>query len=105
MKLKVASEKNNPLLKRREIYFIVEHDQTGSTPPRLEVRNAVADALKVDANLVFIKKLETKTGTQVAEGIANIYESIEQAQLAEPEYIIKRNNPPEKPKEEGKEGQ
>lgn len=103
MKLQITSEKNNPLLKRREIYFTVEHEQTGSTPPRLEVRNAVAAVLKADANLVFIKKLETKTGTQVAEGIANIYDSVEQAQLAEPEYIIKRNSPPEKPKEERKE--
>ncbi len=103
MRLKIASEKNNPLLKRREVYFTVEHDQTGNTPPRLEVRNAVADALKVDANLVFIKKLETKTGTRVAEGIANVYDSVEQAKLVEPKYIIKRNSPPEKPKEEVKE--
>jgi ribosomal protein S24E len=103
MKLKITSEKKNPLLKRREVYFNVEHNQTGSTPPRLEVRNAVADALKVDVNLVFVKKLETKTGTQVADGIANVYDSIEQAKLVEPEYIIKRNSPPEKPKEEGKE--
>ena len=103
MKLKITSEKKNPLLKRREVYFNVEHNQTGSTPPRLEVRNAVADALKVDVNLVFVKKLETKTGTQVADGIANVYDSIGQAKLVEPEYIIKRNSPPEKPKEEGKE--
>ena len=103
MKLNITSEKNNPLLKRREVYFTLEHDQTGSTPPRLEVRNAVAAALKADANLVFIKWLGTKTGTQVAEGIVNVYDSVEQAKLAEPEYIIKRNCPSEKPKEEGKE--
>jgi len=45
----------------------------------------------------------TKTGTQVANGIANVYDSIEQAKLVEPEYIIKRHSPPEKPTEEGKE--
>ncbi|MGQ9625213.1 MAG: 30S ribosomal protein S24e [Candidatus Bathycorpusculaceae bacterium] len=103
MKLNITSEKNNALLKRREICFNVEHNQTGSTPPRLEVRNAVASALKVDANVVFIKKLETKTGTQVANGIANVYDSIEQAKLVEPEYVIKRHSPPEKPAEEEKE--
>ncbi|MEM3536521.1 MAG: 30S ribosomal protein S24e [Candidatus Bathyarchaeia archaeon] len=104
MEIKIVSDNKNPLLKRREICFHVEHTQTGGTPPRLEVKNAVANALKVDANLVFIKRLETKTGTQTAIGIANVYDSIEQAKLVEPEYIIKRNMPPEKPKEEeGKE--
>jgi len=100
MEVKIISDKENSLLKRREIYFYVEHGQTGCTPPRLEIRSAVANALKTDTNLVFVKKLETKTGTHMAAGMANVYDSIEQAKLIEPEYIIKRNVPPEKPKEE-----
>jgi small subunit ribosomal protein S24e len=103
MEIKILAENENQLLKRREVTFQVEHDQTGSTPPRLEVKNALAKLLKKDANLVFIKKLETKTGTHVAVGLANVYDSMEQAKLIEPEYIIKRNMPPEKPKEEEKE--
>jgi len=46
------------------------------------------------------KKFVTKTGMQTATGFANVYESIEQAKLIEPEYIVNRNIPPEKPKEE-----
>ena len=103
MEIKIISQKENPLLKRKEVQFHVEHEK-GSTPPRLEVRRAVATALKSNADLVFIKKFETKTGTHVAVGTANIYESIEQARLIEPEYIMKRNIPPEKPKE-GRRGQ
>ncbi|MGC8895213.1 MAG: 30S ribosomal protein S24e [Candidatus Bathyarchaeia archaeon] len=103
MDIKIISDKKNPLLKRREVYFQVEHTQTGSTPPRLEVRKAVANALKTSIELVTIKKFETKTGTHTANGIANVYDSIEQARLIEPEYIIKRNVPSEKPKEEEKE--
>jgi small subunit ribosomal protein S24e len=101
MDIKIISDKKNPLLKRREVQFQVEHTQTGSTPPRLEVRKAVASALKTDIDLVAIKKFETKTGTHVAIGIANVYDSVEQVKLIEPEYIIKRNVPAEKPKEEG----
>jgi small subunit ribosomal protein S24e len=103
MEVKIASERENPLLKRKEVHFYVEHGQTGGTPPRLEARSAVANALKTDINLVFIKKLETKTGTHTAAGVANVYDSIEQAKLIEPEYIVKRNVPTEKPKEEEKE--
>lgn len=102
MEIKIISEKENPLLKRKEIFFQLEHGQTGSTPPRLEVRKAVAIELKKDAALVFVKKLETKTGTHLAVGTANVYDSVEHAKSVEPEYIVKRNTPPEKPKEEEK---
>ena len=99
MEVKIISEKENPLLKRRELDFQVEHSQTGNTPPRLEIRKAVATVLKKDVGLVFVKKLETKTGTHTAFGVANVYDSVEQARLIEPEYIVQRNVPPEKPKE------
>ncbi|MEM2988177.1 MAG: 30S ribosomal protein S24e [Candidatus Bathyarchaeia archaeon] len=100
MKIKIISKKYNPLLKRNEIIFQVEHEQTRGTPPRLEVKKALAETLKTDPNLVFVKKMETKTGTMTALGNANAYETLEQARLVEPDYIIKRNQPPEKPKEE-----
>jgi small subunit ribosomal protein S24e len=103
MEVKILSEKENLLLKRKEVVFQVEHNQTGSTPPRTEVKEAIAKVLKKDSNLVFIKKMETKTGTRKAIGTANVYDSVEQAKLIEPEYIIKRNMPAEKPKEEGEE--
>jgi len=98
MEIKIVSQKENPLLKRKEVQFNVEHE-TGSTPPRQQVRRGVAAALKSNVDLVFIKKFETKTGTHMAVGTANLYDSIEQARRIEPESIVKRNVPPEKPKE------
>jgi len=103
MEVKIISKKKNSLLKRREVYFQVEHNQTGNTPRRLEVRKAIASALKTNIDLVFVKKFETKTGTHTAVGVANVYDSIEQAKLIEPEYVIRRNAPPEKPEKERKE--
>jgi ribosomal protein S24E len=47
--------------------------------------------------------VETKTGTMLAVGEANLYDSPEQVKLVEPEHIITRNIPPEKPTEEEKE--
>jgi ribosomal protein S24E len=98
MEIKIASKKENRLLKRSEVVFNIEHAQGGggSTPPRLEVRKALANLLKTDAELVFIKKLETKTGTHTALGVAHVYDSAEQSKLIEPEYIIKRHAPPAK---------
>ncbi len=101
MKIEIIAEKQNPMLKRNEVQFRVDHAETGSTPPRLEIRKAVASALKTGVDAVFIRKFETKTGTSMAFGVANVYDSVEQAKLIEPEYIVNRNLPPaEKPKEE-----
>jgi len=60
----------------------------------------LAIELKESDDLVFIKKMKTLTGTHTTVGFANVYESVEQAKRIEPEYILKRNSPPEKPKEE-----
>jgi ribosomal protein S24E len=99
MKLKIVSKEQNPLMKRREVIFSVEHDQTGGTPTRVEVRKQLAALLKTDLDLVYVKQLETKTGTMVALGEANAYDSVEQAKLVEPEHIIARNATPKKPEE------
>ena len=96
MKVKIISKEYNPLLKRREVAFEVDHTETGETPPRLEVRKKLASLLKTDLELVFVKRVETNRGTMVAVGEANSYDSIEQAKLVEPEHIIARNTPPEK---------
>jgi small subunit ribosomal protein S24e len=99
MEIKIVSAKNNPLLKRKEVKFTIEHAQT-KTPARLDVRKALGAELKVGEEVVFVQEMRTLTGTGTAIGSANVYEKAEQAKLVEPDYIVKRNNPPEKPKEE-----
>jgi len=102
MEIKIIVEKENPLLKRKEVHFHVNH-VAGPTPPRPEIRKAVAEALKANIDFVFVKKFETKAGMHTAVGVANLYDSVEQAQRIEPKYIVKRNvPPPPKPKEEEK---
>jgi len=96
MNVRITSEEYNPLLKRKEVAFEVEHKETGGTPSRLEVRKRLATLLKTDLELVYVKRMETKTGTMIAVGEANAYDSIEQAKLVEPKHIIARNTPPEK---------
>lgn len=102
MEVQILQQKENPLLKRKEIRFQVKHDAV-STPPRLEIRRAVADALRAKVDLLFVKKCETGPGMHTAIGFANLYDSAEQAKLIEPEYIFKRNvPPPPKPTDEEK---
>ena len=99
MKVNIISKEQNPLLKRKEITFSVDHAQNGGTPTRVDVGNQLASLLKTKLELVYVKNFETKRGTMVAVGEANVYESIEQAKLMEPKYIIARNALPEKPED------
>jgi len=102
MKVKIVSQEYNPLLKRKEIVFEVEHSDTRGTPPRFEVRKKLASKLKTSVELVYVNRMETKTGTMIAAGEANAYDSVEHAKLLEPEHIVARNAPPEKAEEEKK---
>lgn len=99
MKLKIISKEQNPLIKRMEVIFRIEHDKAGGTPTRVEIREQLASQLKTKLELVYVKQIETKTGTTVAVGEANAYESVEQAELVEPKHILARNVAPEKPEE------
>jgi ribosomal protein S24E len=103
MEVKIVSTKKNALLKRKEVDFRVEQGPKGKTPARLEVKKAIAAEMKINEDLVFVKKMKTMTGTTTAIGVANAYETAEQAKFIEPEYIRKRNSPPEEPKEEEQE--
>ncbi len=99
MKIKVVSSKYNPLLKRKEVVFEVEHERVKGTPPRFEIRTKLAEMLKMKLERVYVRKVETKTGTMIALGEANAYDAVEQAMLIEPKYVIERNTPKEKSKE------
>lgn len=102
MNVKVILEKENKLLKRREVRFQISHS-AASTPSRQEIRKAVADALRVSVDLVIVKRLVTRSGMHIANGVANLYDSTENVKLVEPEYIVKRNFPPPAKAEEKKE--
>jgi small subunit ribosomal protein S24e len=99
MEIEIISEKYNPLLKRKEVVFQVKHEQTKGTPPRFEIRTKLAEKLKMKLEQVYVRKVETKTGTMIARGEANAYDSIKQAMFIEPKFIIERNAPKEKAEE------
>ena len=102
MEIKFVSVKKNPLLNRKEVDFLIEQ-YSKTTPSRLEIKRKIAAELKSPEETVFVKKMQTLTGSNITVGIANIYENIKQADLIESKHIKKRNNAKEEKKEEAKE--
>lgn len=88
MKTEIISTKTNPLIGRREVTFKIIGK---ATPSRAEVRRELAVLLKVDLEKAWVKRMETKTGTNRTVGLVHIYEDAEKAIQIEPEHIIKRN--------------
>jgi ribosomal protein S24E len=97
LKIEIKRTSSNPLIGRREISFeIIE----GSTPSRSEVRRELAVQLRSDLETIYVRNLDTKTGTNVTVGLAHVYDDLGRALEVEPEHIVKRNQIKEKESEE-----
>jgi ribosomal protein S24E len=95
MKTKMIYEKNNPVLKRKEIKVEITHEK-GGTPDRIAIRDFLASQLKEKPQNLYIIKVEGKTGSDSSVCQAEIYESKELADEILPEHIRTRNLPPDK---------
>ena len=52
--------------------------------------------MKVELDHVWVRSIETKTGTRTTVGLAHVYKDPGKALVVEPDYIIQRNQKPEK---------
>jgi small subunit ribosomal protein S24e len=89
MDIEIVSEKENPMLHRRDVRFQVVHED--ATPSRLSVRDSLAAKLNKDAEEVVIHSLDTKYGMRKSLGYAKVYDSPEDAADVEQEYMLDRN--------------
>jgi len=108
MEIEITEEKENQLLRRKEVFFRLKHEEEkekkGASPSREEARNALIKKLRCSPNLLVIDRMGTEFGKRETVGYAKVYESEDRLREVEREHIIKRNfgSPgEEKEKEEG----
>jgi small subunit ribosomal protein S24e len=89
MDIEIVEQEDNSLLHRTEVTFQVVHDD--ASPSRLQVRDSLAAKLDKDAEEVVVHELDTKFGMRKTVGYAKVYESPEDAQEVEQEYMLDRN--------------
>ena len=90
MEIEINSKKNNPLLKRTEIYFTIKH-AGGGTPNREIIRSELADKLNSKKESVILNIIKPGFGVNETTGYAKIYSSLESLKGFEREHILKRN--------------
>ena len=91
MKIKIEEKHENPLLKRQDITFLVEHTGT-ATPPRVDVRDKLAAQMNCQTDQLYVIKLQGLYGQSTTRGLAHLYASKEEALTQEQAHIIKRHS-------------
>lgn len=90
MKMEITEQRSNPLMKRVEVRFAVDH--VGEmTPGRNAAAEEVAKKLKTKRACVVIDTMDSQYGIGKSKGYAKVYESKEAAQEFESKYLLKRN--------------
>jgi small subunit ribosomal protein S24e len=90
MEIEIDSKKNNPLLKRTEVYFTIKHTGEG-TPNREIIRGELAEKLNSKKENVVVNIIKPGFGIQETTGYAKVYLSLESSKGIEREHILKRN--------------
>lgn len=95
MEIKIIEQHANPLLKRTEYRFEIDH-ATAATPTRDSVRVELAKALKAPKERVVIEQMHAKFGIARSHGEAMVYDSTDAAKATVRTHILVRNGLVEK---------
>ena len=105
MKMEITKKTENPLFKRTEIHFVLDHAGE-STPSRGAVLEEIVKQTKAAKDTIVIDNIESIYGNGKSNGYVKVYESKEAALEFEADYLLKRNGiakpeyTPEEPKAE-----
>ena len=90
MDLKITQNKENQLMGRKDIAFLLGHAGE-TTPSRTQVRQLLAAEVGTKTENVVIESMETEYGLGRTHGVARAYKSPEEARKTERTHMLKRN--------------
>jgi len=90
MDIEIVEKKQNPLLGRWEVRFVVHHTNE-KTPTRDQIREKLAGNLNSKKGLVVVDSMNSAFGRASTRGYARIYDTPETLGKTEPAHLLKRN--------------
>ena len=90
MEIEIISKKNNPLLNRTEVNFIINHEGE-KTPNREIIRGELADKLNSKKENIIVSSISSSFGVQKTTGYAKVYSSMKNTKGLERKHILIRN--------------
>lgn len=91
MKLEIKKQRDTPLLSRKRVTLMAEYD--GATPSRPDIRKEVAKKVGAKDNLVVIKHIYTRFGSNKAKIIAHVYDNEKDMKSIEHESLLVKHDP------------
>lgn len=90
MNIKIDKSNENKMLKRKEIRYHVEFENS-QTPTRDVVKELISRNTNTNKDLIIVDYNKQLTGLHRIEGYAKVYKTKEDAMLYEPDYELFRN--------------
>lgn len=90
MEIEEIAKRDNPVLHRTELEFILHHPGE-KTPERDSVRALVADHLGGAVDGTIVDHLDSEFGRASTKGYAKVYESVDHAREIEADHLLERN--------------
>jgi len=104
MKMEILEHKKNPLMKREEVVFSVDHDGK-ATPSRKDLLKEIAKRLKAKEDLLIIDRIFTSAGDSKSSMKVLVYKKpgdIPKGKLEKMKARMERKKEPKPEKEEAK---
>jgi len=86
MQIEVKKERDTPLLSRKRVTITAEYE--GATPSRNDLRKEIAKKINAKENLVVLKHIYTRFGSQKAKIIAHVYNNEEDLKKLENDSLL-----------------
>lgn len=103
MDIEISERKQNPLLGRWEVRFVVHHPNE-KTPSRDQIREKLAGQMSGKKGNIVVDSMNSVFGKGTTKGYARVYDDPAVLAKNEPHYLLKRNKLEElKPKKVKKE--
>jgi len=90
MEIEITEDKENRLLKRREIRFKITNENE-PTPKRADIITRLVQDIGVSKDRIVIDHMKPEFGIPSTKGYAKVYKSKEDALYYESKPILKRN--------------
>ncbi len=90
LEIEIEEEKENKLLNRRDLVFIVTHGNS-PIPSRDRMRDKISNFMDVPKDRIVIDNIEAKFGMDKAKIISKVYNNKDDVIKYESEHSIRRN--------------
>jgi len=89
MKIEILNEKENSLLRRKEVEVRITHD--AATPSISEIRKKIAASKDIGKGTIIIESFKSKYGSRETLGTVKVYQTKERALEIEPRHRLIKN--------------